>query len=181
MTNIPISNSCLRNAIYGAFEGKCFYTGQPIEKKKMAIDHVLPKNKGGEDNVYNYVLTSKRLNTLKSTKFYKEKLDAILFIVATVYAPKVLMILNRYDEKQLRKNIEDIEAKAKAAEDNKNIYRIVKAIGEYWITFSDSPSIYDEAFYPIAFRKEYDPSVDYNLMNKEAWEPWERLNRFFGR
>lgn len=49
---ISISDLKLRKAIYEAFEGRCFYTGQPVSFEKMCIDHVVPKSKGGENNIY---------------------------------------------------------------------------------------------------------------------------------
>jgi hypothetical protein len=93
LDNTPISNRKLRDAIYDAFEGKCFYTGQPVKKEDMVIDHIRPKDKGGKDSIFNYALTSKRLNAQKNTKVDDGMIDRMLYIVKLVYAPKVIKLL----------------------------------------------------------------------------------------
>jgi len=96
---IPISNPLLREAMLRAFRFRCFYTGRPVTREIMTIDHVVPKSRGGEDTVYNYVLTTREINKAKYNKTDDERTDGMLFIVKTVYAPRVL----RYMEKELRK------------------------------------------------------------------------------
>lgn len=136
MINIPISNSYLRNAIYGAFEGKCFYTGQPIKKKEMVIDHVLPKNKGGEDSIYNYVLTSKRLNAQKNAKLDESMIDRVLYIVKLIYAPKVIKLLSlrsaKVREKKSRRNWKKEEAEIRKSLGG--LYYAIQLEKKPWIT-----------------------------------------------
>lgn len=38
-----------REAIHAKFGGKCAYCGQPIDIKKMQVDHIYPKFRGGTD------------------------------------------------------------------------------------------------------------------------------------
>jgi hypothetical protein len=90
---IPISNRKLRDAVYQGFGGRCFYTGQPVLKADMAIDHIIPKNEGGKDSVFNYALTSKKLNAQKRAKLEMGMIDRMLYIVKLVYAPKVITLL----------------------------------------------------------------------------------------
>ena len=87
---VSIQNQTFRDAVYVAFEGKCFYTGQPVLKDDMTIDHVVPLDKGGENNVYNYVLTSRRLNLQKNAKIDRDYIDRVLYIIRLVFVPKVL-------------------------------------------------------------------------------------------
>ncbi len=88
-SNIAISDLELRQAIYNVFKGKDYYTGQPITFQEMRIDHIVPKSKGGPDNIYNYVPTSARINARKGARFDAMAATAILAMVRTTYAPKV--------------------------------------------------------------------------------------------
>jgi len=69
ITHRPVNDPTLRKAIYKAFEGKCFYTGKMISFKNMHIDHVYPKSKGGEDCVFNYVLSCPDVNSAKGHRY----------------------------------------------------------------------------------------------------------------
>ena len=80
------------------FGYKCFYTGQNVTEDNCAIDHVIPKSKGGEDSVFNYVLTTRHINGRKTNKLDEEKVKNILYLVRTVYAPRVLRILKAKKE-----------------------------------------------------------------------------------
>lgn len=88
------SNRDLRLAIYNAFGGKDFYTGQRMSYQEMTLDHILPKSKGGPNNLYNYVPTSQLVNGHKGNIFDEVATIAVLSIVRTVYADKVLRELD---------------------------------------------------------------------------------------
>jgi hypothetical protein len=92
-TPIPTINPLLRQAIYQAFDGKCFYTGQKVDFLDMHIDHVLPKSKGGQNCIANYVLTSSYINEKKNGKLDELLVERMLYINKLVFAPKTLMIL----------------------------------------------------------------------------------------
>lgn len=53
---------------------KCIYCGSP---RHLSFDHLIPKSKGGPDNIHNQVLACKKCNTSKSNKdifeWYKDK------------------------------------------------------------------------------------------------------------
>lgn len=170
---ISISNTRLRKAIYEAYEGKCFYTGQPVAWGDMAIDHVIPKCEGGKDTIYNYVLTSRRLNSQKSARLDRDRVEAVLYIVRLVYARKVLSYLKRHGNSKARQDKRD-----KKQAQNKWTYDLFKAIGELFYsvllengktsvlhihkaqkasleTFGVSLPFYVETFLP------YDPNLDY--------------------
>ncbi|MCO5113181.1 MAG: HNH endonuclease [Bdellovibrionaceae bacterium] len=87
-------NRDLRLAVYNAFGGRDFYTGQPINYQEMTIDHIIPKSKGGPNNLYNYVPTSQLINGTKGNLFDEVSAIAVLSIVRTVYAEKVIRELN---------------------------------------------------------------------------------------
>jgi 5-methylcytosine-specific restriction endonuclease McrA len=46
-------------ALYRTYKGICQITGKKIRKKDAAIEHILPKSKGGSDDWTNVVLVSK--------------------------------------------------------------------------------------------------------------------------
>lgn len=87
---LKTSHRDLRLAIYFAFGGKDFFTGRHLEYTDMTLDHVLPKSKGGPNNLYNYVPTSHLLNGFKGSTFDEVSTIAILSIIRTVYAAKVI-------------------------------------------------------------------------------------------
>jgi len=69
ITHRPTNDPTLRKAIYKAFEGKCFYTGRKVSFANMHIDHVVPKSKGSEDSIFNYVLSCSDINLAKGHRF----------------------------------------------------------------------------------------------------------------
>jgi hypothetical protein len=177
---ISISDLKLRKAIYEAFEGRCFYTGQPVPFEKMCIDHVVPKSKGGENNIYNYVLTSQRLNAQKSAKLYRRHVEPVLYIIKTVYAPKVMKIYHkltkrkvfyidfrRRDPNRLRNAVQlDIFNYVREwGEANRDGYDLAGAFGQFWYAFRKEHSIFDNVMYPKIYRKDYDPKIDYRKMH----------------
>ena len=87
------TNKKLRRVMFSAFNGKCFYSGRPVQEDGFEIDHVVPISLGGEDSIYNYVLVARDINRKKSNKKDDETVTKILYIVKTVYAPKVLKML----------------------------------------------------------------------------------------
>lgn len=96
ITEYKINDPRLRAAMLSGFGGRCFYTGQKVTEANMAIDHVVPKNKGGKDSVLNYALTTRLLNNHKATFLDEENVKPILYIIETVYAPRVLkQLLNK--------------------------------------------------------------------------------------
>lgn len=88
------SNRDLRLAIYNAFGGRDFYTGQKMRYTEMTIDHILPRSKGGPNNLYNYVPTSQIINGTKGNLIDEVSAIGVLSIVRTVYADKVIRELN---------------------------------------------------------------------------------------
>jgi hypothetical protein len=47
-------------SIYEVHKGMCFWTRAPLSADDFALDHVLPKSRGGPDNLFNLVPTSFR-------------------------------------------------------------------------------------------------------------------------
>lgn len=104
MNTSPTTDPALREAMYKAFGGKCFYTGQNIGFEDMAIDHILPKSKGGLDIISNYALTSRHLNSKKSAKVDYSQIERMLYLVKTVYTPKVNKYLHKQKKLKVSKN-----------------------------------------------------------------------------
>lgn len=121
---IPIIDRYLRQAVFIAFGGKCFYTGRDIKIEDMHIDHIFPKKLGGLDCISNYVLTCQEINLKKNGK-YNEKFGKVVSeIVDLVYADEVRRVL-----KDLRANtdglymITEYITKRKIDENFKNRFR----------------------------------------------------------
>ena len=91
---ISISNPHVRKAIYRAYKGQCFFTGRPVSEEDMAIDHLIPKSKGGEDSLENFVLTFHDLNSGKSNKLDNE-LERMRWAVKEIYAPRAQKIFEK--------------------------------------------------------------------------------------
>ncbi len=103
--NISTGDPILRKAMYKAFYGKCFYTGQKIKFEDMHIDHVHPKSKGGKNSIYNYVMSSRRINLAKNANYNGKTINNILYLIQCTYAPKV----KHYIRKELKKKKEELK------------------------------------------------------------------------
>jgi hypothetical protein len=100
---ISISNPLIRDAVYIAYRGKCFFTGRPITREEMVIDHLMPVSKNGKDCFENYVLTFKDLNIGKSNKIDQERIEFMKFAVEFVFAPRVKKIYEELNKIKLSK------------------------------------------------------------------------------
>ncbi len=87
--NLTTSDPALRSAIFKAFSGKCFYSGQLITMDEMHIDHIIPVSLGGPNNFFNYVPTIARHNIRKNNRFDSVAAIPALTLLRTVYSPAV--------------------------------------------------------------------------------------------
>lgn len=172
----------LRIALYEAYEGRDFYTGQPLQFDLMSIDHVLPKSLGGPNNVFNYVPTTGMINSKKGSKFTHQNIKDLQYI-AQHFAPRVMAHLTLYGAFEKR---EDDLNKARIAARKKNPGRHLMmekarekmlavptlfrrrmdipdpAIQEVLYHFSKELSLLDEKEYARAIeRKYYQFEIDY--------------------
>lgn len=65
------------------------YTGQEIAFEDATIDHVIPKDRGGEDTYENTVLTTKKINNDKGNKLNSE---AGLKLLINPHQPKPIQV-----------------------------------------------------------------------------------------
>lgn len=93
--NMKTTNPNLRLALYNAFGGRDFFTGQKMTFQEMTVDHVLPKSKGGPNNIYNYVPTVQLHNSTKGNLIDQVATIGVLSIIRTVYAEKVIAELDK--------------------------------------------------------------------------------------
>ena len=138
---ISPSNTKLRESIYEAFDGKCFYTGQTVLFDDMHIDHVVPKIQGGRNCISNYVLTSSTLNLKKNGKLNLSMIEPVLYIIKTVYAPKVLKLLKK---RRPRKKVKQFQ---------KEIAHTLKVL--YLQKLKDKGFTYDELYLAGRFNKVF--------------------------
>lgn len=88
--NVDKSDKILREAMYRAFKQKCFYTCMEITRSQVSVDHVLPESQGGPNNIYNFVLAEKVINSDKSDKFDHISAIGLLSIVRLHFAPLMI-------------------------------------------------------------------------------------------
>ena len=93
--NIHIADKALRKAMFSVFGGRCFYSGRELNDDNFHIDHIVPKIKGGEDSVFNYVPCDSQINVQKSDNYDKNSVVGVLYLVKTVYAQKVIKEIER--------------------------------------------------------------------------------------
>lgn len=89
----PIVRALVRETIYEAHKGVCFWTRSPLSKDGFAIDHVLPISRGGPDNLFNLVPTSKQVNSIRGNALETEAVIACLSIIRMIYGPRALLLL----------------------------------------------------------------------------------------
>ncbi len=94
---VSLSDPAVRQAIYGAYRGVDFYTGQPLSPSEMRLDHVFPRSQGGADSIYNLVPTCTRVNGEKSAKVDLSTIGGVLYLVRTLYVPAVIERLQNGD------------------------------------------------------------------------------------
>lgn len=62
----------IRIQVWEKYNNKCAYCGTFIDFKKMQIDHIFPKIKGGIDNITNYNPSCRQCNFYKRTFLIEE-------------------------------------------------------------------------------------------------------------
>ena len=93
-----ISNPLIRDAVYLAYKGECFFTGRSVARDEMVIDHLIPVSKNGKDCFENYVLTFKDLNIGKSNKIDEDLINRMKSIVELVFAPRAKKIYEKLNK-----------------------------------------------------------------------------------
>jgi len=96
MEQVNPNNELVREAIYRAFGGVCFYTGIKLERE-FQIDHFVPKAKGGLDTVDNLVLARTDINRMKNDHLdsMTPNFVATRYLLETVYAPRIIKLVQR--------------------------------------------------------------------------------------
>mgnify|MGYP000891901891 FL=1 len=56
-----------RREVYDKYGGRCAYCGKPIRYKDMQVDHIIPRRKGGRDEMSNYNPACRRCNHYKDS------------------------------------------------------------------------------------------------------------------
>jgi len=93
-TKVNLKDSQVREAFFIAFDGKCYYSKEPLTKTHFHIDHILPKSKGGEDILCNLVLCKPEVNLIKADKYESDFVQKHQSFVNQNFAPKIESILN---------------------------------------------------------------------------------------
>lgn len=93
-----IKTSCpiVRQAVFNAYSGKCFYTGSEISFDNFHIDHLIPTSKGGANAFTNYVAARPDINLSKGD-FLDRDADSFVatqYLVQNKFAPRAIKIYN---------------------------------------------------------------------------------------
>ncbi len=123
--SVSLSDLAVRQAIYEAYRGVDFYTGQPLSVEEMRLDHVFPRSQGGPDSAYNLVPTCARVNGEKAAKVDPSTIGGVLYLVRTIYAPAIIDRLQKGDDPKRER-----QAKVKS--------EVFPFSGSYSILVSDS-------------------------------------------
>jgi hypothetical protein len=94
-TEIIISCTSLRKAMYKIHKGKCFYSGRELPENKFHIDHIVPVSKGGKNCISNYVLCDPYLNSKKRDLMTDEFLKVAIAYNKLVFQDLVLKELKK--------------------------------------------------------------------------------------
>ena len=91
---IPVSDVLLRQAVFMAFGGRCFYTGRAVPFAEMHIDHIRPRSKGGQDCIANYVLCCQEINLKKLDRHADSFEEVVTETVKLLFADRVAAVLD---------------------------------------------------------------------------------------
>ena len=91
---IPTSDKLLRQAMFIAFDGKCFYTGRGVAFDEMHIDHIRPRSNGGQDCIANYVLCCQEINLKKLDRHADSFEEVVTETVKLLFADRVASVLD---------------------------------------------------------------------------------------
>lgn len=100
---VSISDPLARKVLFHVYKGTDFWTRAPVSEADFVIDHVWPRAKGGPDSFYNYVPTTKSVNSSKSDKLDLVAATAVLSIIRIAYAPKCVKIYQKIKSIKERK------------------------------------------------------------------------------
>lgn len=139
------SKNILKYRLYQEQDGKCIYSGKPIdlhrldEEGYLDVDHIIPYSRSLDDSLNNKVLCLSSENRMKGNKTpfeYIQNEEAWAAFEARVK----LLRNNRKKENLLNKNFDDreLEFRERNANDNNYIARYVKQYLEDGLDFSSS-------------------------------------------
>jgi hypothetical protein len=98
-------SSKLKDAIRKAYNGKCQYCGQTDANH---VDHIVPKCRGGSDELSNLTLACERCNLMKSSHIISDGFIEILKAIATSKHEQIATILLHNTRRmQVDQNLKD--------------------------------------------------------------------------
>lgn len=90
----------IKGKLYNKYKGRCYYCGNKLINKDgvimVSLDHVIPKSRGGKNNITNYLPSCASCNSSKATK----TLDEFRFYSA---------IKKRFENEDINFSIKQIE------------------------------------------------------------------------
>jgi hypothetical protein len=91
-----------------AYNGKCQYCGETKIPGEFHVDHILPKSKGGKDELENYILACKSCNVRKNNLLMSPGGLILLTAFATRKAPIILRELEKLRLPKIKKSQKEL-------------------------------------------------------------------------
>ena len=85
-----------RLLVWNKYNCKCAYCGNDLDYKKMQVDHIHPKDKGGEDDIDNYNPSCREDNFYKSTFTIDEFRERLMTIQDRIKKPFIVRLALKY-------------------------------------------------------------------------------------
>ena len=71
-----------REEVYDASDKKCAICGKPLTLQECTIDHIIPRSRGGENEIENYRILCPACNQFKSDRLDNEMYENVINIIA---------------------------------------------------------------------------------------------------
>lgn len=92
-----------------------FYTGRFVKESNRSVEHILPKSKGGKNNIKNYAMSNKKINSERGNMPMQSWIKL---------HPNFLKNMKNYVLKYFNKNIDGIKHGEEVAKTVKEKYGI---------------------------------------------------------
>ena len=85
-----------RLKVWEKYNCKCAYCGEDLEYKKMQVDHIEAKHKGGRDEINNYNPSCRACNFYKSTFSIDQFKQQLATITERIKKPFIVRLAIKY-------------------------------------------------------------------------------------
>lgn len=86
----------MREQLYNEMNGRCAYCGQKIDLSEMQVDHIIPRYRGGSNNLENLICSCRSCNHYKRAANLPEFRRKIFTMIDRLKKDYVFKIAVRY-------------------------------------------------------------------------------------